>query len=85
MNVAAQYAKGSVTGQVVGNNNHITSVTRLYATRIGNNETYRQAVLRLAAAATRHFITNNNTGGRRPTFRETAGGPFQNPGNAIRV
>ena len=85
MNVAAQYAKGSLTGQVVGNNNHITSVTRLYVTRIRNNETYRQAVLRLAAAATRHFITNNNTGGRRPTFRETSGGPFQAPGSAIIV
>lgn len=77
----AEYVKGTVTGQVVGNN-RLMSVTTTYATRMRNNETYRQAVLRLAAAATRHFTQNNNTGGRRPTFRETPGGPFATPGNA---
>lgn len=74
----AQYAKVAVTGRS-GNR----QVTQNYATLLRPNEQYRNAVLRLSAAAVTHFIQNNNTGGRRPSFREISGGPFPNAGGAI--
>lgn len=74
----AQYAKVAVIGR-----SGDRQITQNYATLIRPNEQYRNAVLRLSTAAIAHFTQNNNTGGRRPSFREIPGGPFNNAGGAI--
>jgi len=74
----AQYAKVTVTGQV-----GTRRISKNYAVLLRTGETYHNALLRLSTAAVNRFMRDYDTGGRRPSFREIPGGPFNSTGGAI--